>query len=129
MRAIAAATTVLPTSVPVPVTKTPLTPRLGGERGAARRREAEAAGGRAEDPRRPLQRPGSWVAIAVKRRREVPSGTVGGRIPWAKTPCSSSASESRIVCAESPTSTGTIWLSERPTAVPPQPEPRAGRPR
>ena len=66
----------------------------------------------------PRSAPGSCVDIAVKRSREVPSGTVGGRMPWAKMPCSSMASDSLIVCVESPTRTGTIWLSERPTGSP-----------
>ena len=61
---------------------------------------------------------GSCVDIAVKRSRAVPSGTVGGRMPWANTPCSSSASEILIACSESPMWTGTIWLSESPTGRP-----------
>src|SRR6185437_11585491 len=53
---------------------------------------------------------GSWVAITVKRRREEPSGTVGGRMPWANTPRSSSPSQSSMVSSASPISIGTIWV-------------------
>ena len=59
-----------------------------------------------------------WVAITVSRSREEPSGTVGGRIPWAKTPRSSASSQSRIVGSASPTSIGRIWVVEPPTARP-----------
>ena len=39
--------------------------------------------------RRAAQLGGVWEAIAARRRREVPAGTVGGRIACAKTPRSS----------------------------------------
>ena len=63
----------------------------GAERGRARgRRRRPASRPRSSSPAR-------WVAITVKRRREEPSGTVGGRIPWAKTPRSRTRSQSSIV--------------------------------
>ena len=119
-----AATTVLPTSVPVPVTKTPVHGvRLGGERrpgrcGRRRRPRARAPPRRTAAAAR-RSSSSRWVAITVKRSREEPSGTVGGRIPWAKTPASSSAlAELPSSAPASPTSTGTIWVSEPPTARP-----------
>ena len=73
--------------------------------------DAQLARRRADQPRRLAQLASArWVAITVKRSREEPSGTVGGRIPWAKTPRSSSRSQSSIVRSASPTSTGTIWV-------------------
>ena len=41
--------------------------------------------------------------------RAVPSGTVGGRMPCAKTPWSSSDAERAIVVSASPMSTGMMW--------------------
>ena len=55
-----------------------------------------------------------WVAIKVIRRRDVPSGTVGGRIPWAKTPRSKSCSEKRMHLAASPIISGKIGLALSP---------------
>ena len=53
-----------------------------------------------------------WVAITVSRRRQVPGGTVGGRIACAKSPSVSSRSQSAIASSASPTTRGTIWVSE-----------------
>src|SRR5262249_26976008 len=44
-----------------------------------------------------------WAAERAKRRRPVPGGTVGGRMPCAKIPRSSRARLTVIVRAESPT--------------------------
>ena len=49
-----------------------------------------------------------WVAITVRRRRELPSGTVGGRIAWAKTPSRSARSHSAVAARASPTISGMI---------------------
>ena len=83
VRAIAAATTVLPTSVPVPVTKTPR-PRSTLRRRAAgrepRRRRAapgdpELARPRGRSPAPPRRSSSArWFAITVSRRRELPGG-------------------------------------------------------
>ena len=43
--------------------------------------------------------------MSAKRRREVPGGTVGGRMPWAKMPRSSSASQASIARRGSPSRT------------------------
>src|SRR5262245_840486 len=48
------------------------------------------------------------VAMGVTRSRAVPGGTVGGRIAWASTPCSSNASANPIARPLSPTRTGTM---------------------
>ena len=83
VRAIAAATTVLPTSVPVPVTKTPGVPpapssrRRPGARGWAS--EAELAGGGADLPRGPRQLLGP---VGRHHRAAQPRGALGhGRRP------------------------------------------------
>ena len=57
-------------------------------------------------------------AITARRRREVPSGTVGGRIAWANTPFSMPRSQTFIACAASPTTSGTMWVLEAPTSKP-----------
>ena len=59
-----------------------------------------------------------WVAITVSRSRELPSGTVGGRIAWAKTPSRSARSQSAVAVFASPTISGTIWVREPPTSRP-----------
>jgi CheY-like chemotaxis protein len=62
-----------------------------------------------------------WVAISVKRRRLVPTGTVCGRIPWAKAPSARSASENSMVVSAGPMTIGTIWVvpfgSEKPASA------------
>src|SRR5690349_11401568 len=50
------------------------------------------------------------VAITVIRRRDVPGGTVGGRIPCANTPCSKSFCENCMQLSASPTISGNIGL-------------------
>ena len=57
-------------------------------------------------------------AITARRRREVPSGTVGGRMAWAKTPRSIASSQMRIACLASPTTSGTICVVEPATSKP-----------
>ena len=49
-------------------------------------------------------------AITASRRRELPAGTVGGRIAWAKMPFSSARSLARTASSASPTITGTICV-------------------
>src|SRR4051812_34385841 len=51
-----------------------------------------------------------WRAIGVTRRRDVPSGTVGGRIPWAKTSFFNRNRHAAIVRRESPSRSARIWL-------------------
>ena len=50
-------------------------------------------------------------AITASRRREVPAGTVGGRIAWAKTPCSSAFALASSAASGSPKTSGTIGMS------------------
>ena len=57
-------------------------------------------------------------AITARRSRDVPSGTVGGRIAWAKTPCSIASSQMRIAICASPTTSGTICVVEPATSKP-----------
>ena len=85
-------------------------PRPGGSRPAARRGRARAR------PR--AARPCVCEAITARRRRDVPSGTVGGRIAWANTPRSIASSQIRIACSASPTTSGTIWVVEPATSKP-----------
>ncbi len=93
VRAMTPATTVFPTSVPVPVTNTPSTAALGrvAEDALRTRERARAREPRlADHPGGPLWSSSArWLAITVRRRRDVPSGTVGGLIACAKTPPSS----------------------------------------
>ncbi len=49
---------------------------------------------------------------SVRRRRQVPGGTVGGRIACAKTPSASRRSQSAIASSASPITSGTIWVSD-----------------
>ena len=136
--AIAPATTVLPTPVSVPVTNRPrisarpaLTPPAGAARRRRRRTRAAARPRRSTARPRPARsrtggsrcaarpgrgrarrraaRPCVCDAITASRSRDVPSGTVGGRIACANTPCSSAASQIRIASPASPTISGTIW--------------------
>ena len=57
-------------------------------------------------------------AITARRSREVPSGTVGGRMAWAKTPRSSAASHTDMARWASPTTSGTIWVCAPVTSKP-----------
>ena len=57
-----------------------------------------------------LRSPASWVAIATRRSREVPSGTVGGRVAWANTPPCRGASHTDMAVCASPTTRGTIGI-------------------
>ena len=59
-----------------------------------------------------------WDAMTVSRSREVPSGTVGGRIACAKTPRSIASSHMRTAMPASPTISGTIWVVEPATSKP-----------
>ncbi len=52
------------------------------------------------------------------RKREVPTGTVGGRMPWANTPRSSNAADKAMQRAASPTISGKIGLSLLPNSNP-----------
>ena len=52
------------------------------------------------------------VAMSVRRRRPVPSGTVGGRIPWTNTPRSNKARDAAIVSPSDPTRIGTMAVSD-----------------
>ena len=83
------------------------------------------------DGRRPLRsaarariraasRSSSFVceAMTASRSREVPSGTAGGRIACANTPCSSAASQIRSASPASPTISGTICVSGPETSKP-----------
>jgi hypothetical protein len=56
--------------------------------------------------------------MTASRSRDVPSGTVGGRIAWANTPPSSASSHMRIAWCASPTTSGTIWVAEPDTSKP-----------
>ena len=56
--------------------------------------------------------------MTARRSRDVPSGTVGGRMAWAKTPRSSAASQTAIACAASPMTSGTICVEEPATSKP-----------
>jgi hypothetical protein len=53
--------------------------------------------------------------VATSRSRDVPSGTVGGRIAWAKTPCSSAAAQRASAASGAPTTSGTIGIAEGST--------------
>jgi hypothetical protein len=57
-------------------------------------------------------------AITASRSREVPAGTVGGRIAWAKIPRSSARSLAATVALASPTISGTIGVSPSGTGRP-----------
>jgi hypothetical protein len=59
-----------------------------------------------------------WEAITASRRRELPAGTVGGRIAWAKMPFSSARSLARTASSASPTITGTICVGSFGTGSP-----------
>ena len=54
------------------------------------------------------------VAISVMRKRDVPGGTVGGRMPCANTPRSSNAADNAMHRSASPTISGKIGLSLSP---------------
>ena len=74
-------------------------------------------------PRRASSRPGealprSWPALTVKRSREVPGGTEGGRIPWAKRPRSRAAWERRMARSSVPRINGMMCMSSIRTAKP-----------
>jgi hypothetical protein len=56
--------------------------------------------------------------MSASRSRDVPSGTVGGRIAWAKTPPSIAISHTRIARSASPTTSGTICVDEPATSKP-----------
>src|SRR4051812_36395820 len=56
-------------------------------------------------------------AERLNRSRAVPTGTVGGRMPWTSTRCSSNRAESRITSRSSPTGIGAIALSGAPPAA------------
>jgi hypothetical protein len=60
-------------------------------------------------------------AITARRSRDVPAGTVGGRIAWANTPRSSARSQAAIAASGSPTISGTIGVSPGSTAIPASP--------
>src|SRR6185295_15647006 len=62
--------------------------------------------------------PSLWVAITVMRKRDVPTGTVGGRMPWANTPRSSKTPDNAMQRAASPTISGKIGLSLFPNSNP-----------
>src|SRR3954451_23027029 len=57
-------------------------------------------------------------AMTARRRRELPSGTVGGRIAWANTPASSAASVIRVASSAEPTISGMICVEEPATSKP-----------
>ena len=57
-------------------------------------------------------------AITARRRRELPGGTVGGRIAWAKTPRASAPSQTRTVMAASPMTSGTICVADTGAGTP-----------
>ena len=54
------------------------------------------------------------VAMTVIRSRDVPSGTVGGRIPCAKMPRDNNCSEKRMHFPASPMISGKIGLALAP---------------
>jgi hypothetical protein len=56
--------------------------------------------------------------MTASRSREVPSGTVGGRIAWANTPRSSARSHTAMATRASPITRGTIWVVEPVSAKP-----------
>ena len=124
--------TVLPTPVSVPVTKSaaqrPLRrfrERVAHRHAAAPARAASCAvtiGSAAPGwkPAAIAARDSVWAAsrssprvcdaITARRSREVPSGTVGGRMAWAKTPALERRLAHRIARSASPTTSGTIWV-------------------
>ena len=56
--------------------------------------------------------------MTASRSREVPSGTVGGRMAWAKTPPSKARSHTRMACPASPTTSGTTCVVDPATSKP-----------
>ena len=53
--------------------------------------------------------------MATSRSRDVPSGTVGGRIACAKTPSANAAALRANAASGEPTTSGTIGMSETST--------------
>ena len=52
-----------------------------------------------------------WLAMVTRRSREVPAGTVGGRMAWAKTPLRSAWCESAVAWCGSPVMMGMMGMS------------------
>ena len=117
---IAAATTVLPTPVSVPVTKRPRRARRRRARPSKTlrgRRPARPPGARPRTHAPPATPRGlAQLGLGVRRHhrepqpRACPPGTVGGRIAWANTPRSSARSQAAIAASASPTTSGTICV-------------------
>ena len=76
--------------------------------------------GISEASTRPASRSSDFVcdAMTASRSRELPAGTVGGRIAWAKIPRSSARSLAATAAFASPTISGTIGVSPSGTAIP-----------
>ena len=61
---------------------------------------------------------GACEASDTTRRRELPSGTVGGRIAWANAPRRRAASQSAVAESGAPTTSGMIGIVPGSTAKP-----------